>query len=42
MRSIESGQAELIEAVEEKQKAVESQAEGLIKELETEITELKQ
>ncbi|XP_024293722.1 zinc finger protein RFP [Oncorhynchus tshawytscha] len=41
VRSIEKGQARLIEEVEEKQKAVERQAEGLIKELEQEITELK-
>ncbi|XP_038837859.1 E3 ubiquitin-protein ligase TRIM21-like [Salvelinus namaycush] len=41
VRSIEKGQAQLIEEVEEKQKAVERQAEGLIKELEQEITELK-
>uniref|UniRef100_A0A4W5NPC1 E3 ubiquitin-protein ligase TRIM39-like n=1 Tax=Hucho hucho TaxID=62062 RepID=A0A4W5NPC1_9TELE len=41
VRSIEKSQAELIEVIEEKQKAVERQAEGLIKELEQEITELK-
>eukprot|EP00063_Salmo_salar_P075907 XP_014050742.1 PREDICTED: zinc finger protein RFP-like [Salmo salar] len=40
-RSIEKSQAELIEVIEEKQKAVERQAEGFIKELEQEITELK-
>ncbi|XP_030632556.1 E3 ubiquitin-protein ligase TRIM39-like [Chanos chanos] len=38
---IERSQAELIELMEEKQKAAERQAEGLIKELEQEITELK-
>ncbi|CDQ82313.1 unnamed protein product [Oncorhynchus mykiss] len=41
VRSIEKSQAELIEVIEERQKAVECQAEGLIKELEQEITELK-
>ncbi|XP_045064806.1 E3 ubiquitin-protein ligase TRIM39-like [Coregonus clupeaformis] len=41
VRSIERSQAELIEVIEEKQKAAERQAEGLIKELEQEITELK-
>ncbi|XP_036789440.1 E3 ubiquitin-protein ligase TRIM39-like isoform X2 [Oncorhynchus mykiss] len=41
VRSIEKSQAELIEVIEEKQKAVERQAEGLIKDLEQEITELK-
>ncbi|XP_071263350.1 E3 ubiquitin-protein ligase TRIM39-like isoform X1 [Salvelinus alpinus] len=41
VRSIEKSQAELIEVIEEKQKAAERQAEGLIKELEQEITELK-
>ncbi|XP_029605741.1 E3 ubiquitin-protein ligase TRIM39-like isoform X3 [Salmo trutta] len=41
VRSIEKSQAELIEVIEEKQKAVERQAEGFIKELEQEITELK-
>eukprot|EP00063_Salmo_salar_P088619 XP_014063454.1 PREDICTED: E3 ubiquitin-protein ligase TRIM39-like [Salmo salar] len=41
VRSIERSQAELIEVIEEKQKATETQAEGLIKELEQEITELK-
>ncbi|XP_030634691.1 E3 ubiquitin-protein ligase TRIM39-like [Chanos chanos] len=38
---IERSLAELIELMEEKQKAAERQAEGLIKELEQEITELK-
>ncbi|XP_030633242.1 E3 ubiquitin-protein ligase TRIM39-like [Chanos chanos] len=38
---IERSRAELIELMEEKQKAAERQAEGLIKELEQEITELK-
>ncbi|XP_062339657.1 zinc-binding protein A33-like [Osmerus eperlanus] len=41
VRSIERSQAELIEVIEEKQKAAEKQAEGLIKDLEQEITELK-
>ncbi|KAL7875772.1 hypothetical protein AOLI_G00107350 [Acnodon oligacanthus] len=41
IRSIERSQAELIEVMEEKQKAAERQAEGLIKELEQEITTLK-
>ncbi|XP_055765601.1 E3 ubiquitin-protein ligase TRIM39-like [Salvelinus fontinalis] len=41
VRSIEKSQAELIEVIEEKQKAVERQAEGFIKELEQEINELK-
>ncbi|XP_045064803.1 zinc finger protein RFP-like [Coregonus clupeaformis] len=41
VRSIERSQAELIEVIEEKQRAAERQAEGLIKELEQEITELK-
>ncbi|XP_014050746.2 LOW QUALITY PROTEIN: E3 ubiquitin-protein ligase TRIM39 [Salmo salar] len=41
VHSIEKSQAELIEVIEEKQKAVERQAEGLIKELDQEITELK-
>ncbi|XP_045076514.1 E3 ubiquitin-protein ligase RNF135-like, partial [Coregonus clupeaformis] len=40
VRSIERSQAELIEVVEEKQKAAERQAEGLNEELEQEITEL--
>ncbi|XP_036416393.1 E3 ubiquitin-protein ligase TRIM39-like [Colossoma macropomum] len=39
--SIERSQAELLEVMEEKQKAAERQAEDLIKELEQEITELK-
>uniref|UniRef100_A0A4W5NQW7 E3 ubiquitin-protein ligase TRIM39-like n=1 Tax=Hucho hucho TaxID=62062 RepID=A0A4W5NQW7_9TELE len=39
--SIERSQAELIEVIEEKQKATEMQAEGIIKELELEITALK-
>ncbi|XP_058250356.1 E3 ubiquitin-protein ligase TRIM39-like [Hemibagrus wyckioides] len=38
---IERSQAELLEVMEEKQKAAERQAEGLIKELEQEITVLK-
>ncbi|XP_060790069.1 zinc-binding protein A33-like [Neoarius graeffei] len=41
IRSIERSQAELLKAMEEKQKAAERQAEGLIKELEQEITVLK-
>ncbi|XP_051535140.1 E3 ubiquitin-protein ligase TRIM39-like [Myxocyprinus asiaticus] len=41
MRSIESCQTELLEMMEEKRKADEKQTEGLIKELEQEITELK-
>nr|XP_023990338.1 tripartite motif-containing protein 47-like [Salvelinus alpinus] len=41
VRSIERSQAELIEVIEEKQKAAERQAEGLIKELEQELTELQ-
>ncbi|XP_072543588.1 E3 ubiquitin-protein ligase TRIM39-like [Salminus brasiliensis] len=41
IRSIERSQAELLEVMEEKQKAAETQAEDLIKELEQEITELK-
>ncbi|KAL6490946.1 hypothetical protein MHYP_G00012910 [Metynnis hypsauchen] len=41
IRSIERSQAELLEMMEEKQKATERQAEDLIKELEQEITELK-
>ncbi|KAK3537971.1 hypothetical protein QTP70_024795, partial [Hemibagrus guttatus] len=41
IRSIESSQAELLEVMEEKQKAAEKQAEGLIKDLEQEIEELK-
>ncbi|XP_017328014.1 E3 ubiquitin-protein ligase TRIM39 [Ictalurus punctatus] len=41
IRSIERSQAELLVVMEEKQKAAERQAEGLIKELEQEITVLK-
>ncbi|KAI4871545.1 hypothetical protein NFI96_032147, partial [Prochilodus magdalenae] len=41
VRCIERSQAELLELMEEKQKAAERQAEELIKELEQEITELK-
>ncbi|XP_049337943.1 E3 ubiquitin-protein ligase TRIM39-like [Astyanax mexicanus] len=41
VRCIERCQAELLEVMEEKQKAAERQAEELIKELEQEITELK-
>ncbi|XP_076843563.1 E3 ubiquitin-protein ligase TRIM39-like [Brachyhypopomus gauderio] len=41
VRSIERSQAELFQVMEEKQKAAERQAEGLIKDLEQEITELK-
>uniref|UniRef100_A0A3B1JHI1 Uncharacterized protein n=1 Tax=Astyanax mexicanus TaxID=7994 RepID=A0A3B1JHI1_ASTMX len=41
MRSIERSQAELLEVMEEKQKAAERQAEEFIKDLEQEITELK-
>ncbi|KAG7328023.1 hypothetical protein KOW79_007967 [Hemibagrus wyckioides] len=41
IRSIERSQAELLEMMDEKQKAAEKQAEGLIKELEQEIEELK-
>ncbi|XP_029597739.1 E3 ubiquitin-protein ligase TRIM39-like [Salmo trutta] len=41
VRSIERSQAELIEVIEEKQKAAERQAEGIIKELEQEVTELQ-
>ncbi|XP_071186696.1 E3 ubiquitin-protein ligase TRIM39-like [Salvelinus alpinus] len=40
VRSIERSQGEVIEEVEEKQKAAERRAEGLIEELEQEITEL--
>ncbi|XP_078138168.1 E3 ubiquitin-protein ligase TRIM39-like isoform X1 [Centroberyx gerrardi] len=40
MQSVERGQAELTEAIEEKQKTTEKQAEGFIKELEQEISEL--
>ncbi|XP_036452730.1 E3 ubiquitin-protein ligase TRIM21-like [Colossoma macropomum] len=41
LRCIEKSQAELLEVMEEKQKAAERQAEEFIKELEQEITELK-
>ncbi|XP_053537693.1 E3 ubiquitin-protein ligase TRIM39 isoform X2 [Ictalurus punctatus] len=41
MRCIERSQAELLQVMEEKQKAAEKQAEELIKELEQEITALK-
>ncbi|XP_076849620.1 tripartite motif-containing protein 16-like isoform X3 [Brachyhypopomus gauderio] len=41
VRSIERSQAELLQVMEEKQKAADRQAEGLIKDLEQEITELK-
>ncbi|XP_053093326.1 E3 ubiquitin-protein ligase TRIM39-like [Pangasianodon hypophthalmus] len=41
IRSIERSQAELLKVMEEKQKAAEKQAEGLVKELEQEIHELK-
>uniref|UniRef100_A0AAY5ECV6 E3 ubiquitin-protein ligase TRIM39-like n=1 Tax=Electrophorus electricus TaxID=8005 RepID=A0AAY5ECV6_ELEEL len=41
IRAIERSQAELHQVMEEKQKAVERQAEGLIKDLEQEITDLK-
>ncbi|KAL7875756.1 hypothetical protein AOLI_G00107190 [Acnodon oligacanthus] len=41
IRSIERSQAELLEVMDEKQKAAERQAEDLIKELEQEITELQ-
>nr|XP_046153204.1 E3 ubiquitin-protein ligase TRIM39-like [Oncorhynchus gorbuscha] len=41
VRSVERSQTELIEVIEEKQKAAERQAEGLIKDLEQEITELQ-
>ncbi|XP_047671990.1 E3 ubiquitin-protein ligase TRIM21-like isoform X2 [Tachysurus fulvidraco] len=41
IRSIERSQADLVEVMEEKQKAAEMQAEGLIKELEQEISVLK-
>ncbi|KAL7875469.1 hypothetical protein AOLI_G00104320, partial [Acnodon oligacanthus] len=41
LRYIERSQAELLEVMEEKQKAAERQAEEFIKELEQEITELK-
>ncbi|XP_053093327.1 E3 ubiquitin-protein ligase TRIM39-like [Pangasianodon hypophthalmus] len=41
IRSIERSQAELLKVMEEKQKAAEKQAEGLVKELKQEINELK-
>ncbi|XP_066577919.1 E3 ubiquitin-protein ligase TRIM39-like [Amia ocellicauda] len=41
VRSIERSQAELLELIEEKQRAAERRAEGLIEELEKEITELE-
>uniref|UniRef100_A0A4W4EJ66 Uncharacterized protein n=1 Tax=Electrophorus electricus TaxID=8005 RepID=A0A4W4EJ66_ELEEL len=41
MCAIERSQAELLQVMEEKQKAAERQAEGLIKDLEQEITDLK-
>ncbi|XP_060730873.1 E3 ubiquitin-protein ligase TRIM39-like [Tachysurus vachellii] len=41
IHSIERSQAELLEVMEEKQKAAETQAEGFIKELEQEISVLK-
>ncbi|KAM3858206.1 uncharacterized protein ACN63O_017767 [Diretmus argenteus] len=40
MQSVERGQAELIQMIEEKQKTTEKQGEGFIKELEQEISEL--
>ncbi|KAM3864209.1 E3 ubiquitin-protein ligase TRIM21-like [Diretmus argenteus] len=40
IQSVEKGQAELIQMIEEKQKTTEKQAEGFIKELEQEISEL--
>ncbi|XP_078138107.1 E3 ubiquitin-protein ligase TRIM39-like [Centroberyx gerrardi] len=40
MQSVERGQAELIETIEEKQKTTEKQAKGFIKELEQEISKL--
>ncbi|XP_071381479.1 E3 ubiquitin-protein ligase TRIM21-like [Centroberyx affinis] len=40
MQSVERGQAELIDIIEEKQKTTEKKAEGFIKELEHEISEL--
>ncbi|XP_029901810.1 E3 ubiquitin-protein ligase TRIM39-like isoform X2 [Myripristis murdjan] len=40
MQSVERGQAELIGMIEEKQKTTEKQAEGFIKELQQEISEL--
>ncbi|KAL0174187.1 hypothetical protein M9458_030155, partial [Cirrhinus mrigala] len=41
VRSIERCQSELLEMMEQKQKAAEKQTEELIKDLEQEITELK-
>ncbi|XP_053538860.1 E3 ubiquitin-protein ligase TRIM39 isoform X1 [Ictalurus punctatus] len=41
IRSIKRSQAELLEVMERKQKAAEKQAEGLIKDLQQEIDELK-
>ncbi|XP_064873485.1 zinc finger protein RFP-like [Oncorhynchus nerka] len=41
VRSIEKSQAEFIEVVEEKEKAAERKADGLIKELQQEIAELQ-
>ncbi|XP_028850826.1 uncharacterized protein LOC114798897 [Denticeps clupeoides] len=41
LRSIERSQAELLELMEEKQRAAERQAEGLIKDLQQEIAELQ-
>lgn len=41
VQSVETSQSELLELTEEKQKLVERQAEGLIKDLEQEITVLK-
>uniref|UniRef100_A0A4W5RRW5 Bloodthirsty-related gene family, member 26 n=1 Tax=Hucho hucho TaxID=62062 RepID=A0A4W5RRW5_9TELE len=41
VRSIERSQAEIIEVIEEKQKAAEKWAEGLVKELEQEFAELQ-
>ncbi|XP_030636630.1 E3 ubiquitin-protein ligase TRIM39-like isoform X1 [Chanos chanos] len=41
IRSIERSQTELLEVMEEKQKAVEDQAEGFIKDLEQEINDLR-
>uniref|UniRef100_A0A668AP58 Uncharacterized protein n=1 Tax=Myripristis murdjan TaxID=586833 RepID=A0A668AP58_9TELE len=40
MQSVERGQAELIDMIEEKQKTTEKQAEGFIKELQQEISEV--
>ncbi|XP_028822718.1 E3 ubiquitin-protein ligase TRIM39-like [Denticeps clupeoides] len=41
LRSIERSQAELLEVMEEEQRAAERQAEGLVKDLQQEITELQ-